>query len=107
VPLRHLTSPQDAQRTVTQFVILEIGDRLYGGSPSETQDDEGRNCWLVPVILALPDNERHQRVGKILVDATTGRIQMTDNLLSSLSTKAERLASQPVPAKRQTANQTT
>jgi len=106
VALRKFTSPEDAQRKVTQFVILEIGDRLYGGDPHETQDQGGRDCWLVPVMLALPDNERCKEVGKILVDAATGQIQITDNIVSNLTARAERLASQPAPQKRQIASQT-
>jgi hypothetical protein len=104
VTLKKSTSREDAQRKVTRFVILEIGDRLYGGNPEGTRDQEGRTCWSVPVILTLPDKER-RKVGKILVDATTGQIQITDNIVSSITAKAERLASQPTQQKGQTANQ--
>ena len=95
--LKRNTSPEDAQRTVTQFVLLEIGDRLYGGDPEETKDQSGRDCWSVPVLLVLQDNKKRKEVGKILVDAATGKMQLTENILSSLTTKAERLASQPAP----------
>jgi hypothetical protein len=94
--LKSNTSPEDAQRTVTQFVLLEIGDRLYGGDPEETKDQSGRDCWSVPVLLVLPDKER-KKVGKILVDAATGKMQITESILSSLTTRAERFASQPAP----------
>ena len=93
--LKGITSPEDAQRKVTRFVILEIGDRLYGGDPRETKDPSGRDCWAVPVILLLPDNERRKEVGRILVDAATGQIQITEDEISVLTVKAERLASQP------------
>ena len=103
--LKKITSPEEAQRKVTQFVILEIGDRLYCGNPHETQDQKGRECWSVPVMIALPDNEKTKEVGKILVDATTGHLQITHNILSSLTTRAERLASQPTSHRGQSANQ--
>lgn len=104
--LKKFTSPEEAQRKVTQFVILEIGDRLYGGNPHETQDQTGRECWSVPVMIALADNEKTKEVGKILVDATTGHLQITHNILSSLTTRAERLASQPTSHKRRSASHT-
>ena len=104
--VERITSPENAQRKVTRFVILEIGDRLYGGDPHETKDPNGRDCWAVPVILLLPDNERRKEVGRILVNAATGQIQITEDEISGLTLRAERLASQPAAQKRHIATQT-
>lgn len=86
-----------AQRKVTRFVILEIGDHLYGGDPEEAHDQEGRTYWSVSVMLAIP-REAGRKVGNILVDAATGQLQVRENTIAEITAEAERLAEDCVTA---------
>jgi len=100
-PIREAISPEQAQRKVSQFVIIAIGDRLFGGDPEEVYDDQAnRSYWLVPVILTLRDEEF--RLGEILVDSETGRLQIQDQTVDDIIAKAKRAANSEVsrsPAK--------
>lgn len=76
-------SPELAQRKVTQFLIISLGDRAYGGSPEGCRDDCGNFYWAVPVIVDLPEGNDFQ-AGHILVDAETGHIKLEDNILEEI-----------------------
>lgn len=87
----------EAQRRVTRFVLLEVGDHLSGGDPEEVHDQEGRTYWSVPVMLVIP-HEPRRKVGEVLVDAVTGWLQITDTALAEITAEAERLAGDCVTA---------
>jgi hypothetical protein len=87
----------EAQRRVTRFVLLEIGEHLCGGADTDLRHRYGRDYWLVPVMLAIP-HEPRRKVGEILVDAVTGQLRVTEAAVAEITAQAERLAGDLVSA---------
>ena len=79
-----------ARRKVNVFVLNEIGTGLGGDTPTLVIYN-GRACWRVPVILALPPKGRLGQVGHIDVDAQTGELLADDRLIQDIADHAERL----------------
>ena len=79
-----------ARRKVNVFVLSEIGTGLGGDTPVLVVDKD-RQCWRVPIILALPTLGRLGQVGEIDVDAQTGEILADAALVQSITQHAERL----------------
>lgn len=75
-----------AKRRVSRLVISEIGNLLYGDSPSLLVGD--RLCWRVPVMLAYPDTGPIGQVGTLDVDVETGSVLATTQLLTEMKNYA-------------------
>lgn len=92
----HLTaniqiSAADAKKRVSVFVGNEIADLLYGEMPSLVLSEQGV-YWRVPVVLAAPFIGRIAQVGEIDVDVETGKLLVTDALITEIEQHAHRAA---------------
>ena len=79
-----------AQQKVTQFVISEISNQLYGDTADLNIGE--LLCWSVPVVLASPVKGTIGRVGEILVDANTGELLADTDTVEKIDANAQRLA---------------
>jgi hypothetical protein len=79
-----------AQRRVSQLVISEIGNLLYGGKPSLVLGEQIR--WRVPILLAYPDTGPVGEVGTLDVDVGTGAVLAPPERLAEITERAHQLA---------------
>lgn len=86
VQMTHVT----AQRVVSRFLLDQVGNLLYGEKPSLLVGD--RLLWRVPVWLGSPTRGAIGQVGVIDVDAQSGEILFTQNLIDDLVTRGNALA---------------
>jgi hypothetical protein len=92
VKVTHVT----AQRQVSKLLLDQAGNLLYGERPSLVAGQ--RLVWRVPVWLGLPTTGALGQVGALDVDAQTGEIvytqQMLDEIVERGNALAQRAASQ-------------
>ena len=79
-----------AQRKVSVLVLERVGTGLFGDEPRLIMADK-RVCWRVPVIASSASAGRLGLVGEIDVDAQTGEILATPDLLNTIGDNADRL----------------
>ncbi len=79
-----------AQRKVSKLLLDEVGNLLYGERPSLVAGR--RLLWRVPVWLALPTTGPLRQVGSLDVDAQTGEILYTQELLDEIAQRGNALA---------------
>ena len=79
-----------AQRKVSVLVLERVGTGLFGDEPRLIMADK-RVCWRVPVIASSATAGRLGQVGEIDVDAQTGEVLATQNLLDVIGDNADRL----------------
>jgi hypothetical protein len=87
-----------AQRQVSKLLLDQVGNLLYGESPSLVV---GRQLvWRVPVWLGLPTTGPVGQVGMLDVDAQTGEVLFTQQLLEDIAERGNVLAQRAAsPAK--------
>jgi hypothetical protein len=91
--MEHVQKPAtsgEAQLLVTHFVVQEIADILSAGEP-ELVKTSGRSYWHVPVILSYITLGYLGVVGYIDVDAHTGSLVASEELVQWLQLESFRL----------------
>ena len=87
-----------AQRKVSKLLLDQVGNLLYGERPSLVGGR--RLLWRVPVWLALPTTGPLGQVGTLDVDAQTGEVLFTQEILEEIAERGNALAQRtPSPAK--------
>ena len=84
------TSDVTAQRKVNKLLLDQVGNLLYGERPSLVAGR--RLLWRVPVWLGLPIIGPTGQVGTLDVDAQTGEILFTQQILEELAERGDALA---------------
>lgn len=84
------------QRKVTKLLLDQVGNQLYGEQPSLVIGR--RLLWRVPVWLALPTTGPLGQVGTLDVDANTGEILFTQQMLDEIAERGNALAQRASPA---------
>jgi hypothetical protein len=79
-----------AQRRVSKLLLDQVGNLLYGERPSLVVSR--RLLWRVPVWLALPTTGPLSQVGTLDVDAQTGEILFTQQILEGIAERGKALA---------------
>lgn len=79
-----------AQRKVSKLLLDDVGNLLYGERPSLVVGP--RLLWRVPVWLALPTTGPLGQVGTLDVDAETGEILYTQQMLEEIAERGDALA---------------
>jgi hypothetical protein len=79
-----------AQRKVSKLLLDHVGNLLYGERPSLVVGR--RLLWRVPVWLALPTTGPLGQVGTLDVDAQTGEILFTQQILEEIAERGDALA---------------
>lgn len=79
-----------AQRKVSKLLLDHVGNLLYGERPSLVMGR--RLLWRVPVWLALPTTGPLGQVGTLDVDAQTGEILSTPQVLEEITERGDELA---------------
>ncbi len=79
-----------ARRKVGRYVAEEIGYLLRSGEPKLVVGE--RVAWRVPVMLALPTVGEIGEAGAIDVDVETGKLNLSPDLITSITQNGERLA---------------
>lgn len=81
---------QTAQRQVSKLLLDQVGNLLYGEQPNLVVGE--RLLWRVPVWVALPTTGPLDQIGVLDVDAETGEILFTQQLLENLAERGDALA---------------
>ena len=79
-----------AQRKVSKLLLDHVGNLLYGERPSLVVGR--RLLWRVPVWLAMPTIGPLGQVGTLDVDAQTGEILFTQQILEEIAARGNGLA---------------
>lgn len=79
-----------AQRRVSKLLLDEVGNLLYGEQPSLFVGQ--RLLWRVPIWVASPKRGPLGQVGALDVDAQTGEILYTQDLLDEIAERGRGLA---------------
>jgi hypothetical protein len=85
-----------AQRKVTRLLLEQVGNLLYGERPALVAGR--RLVWRVPVWLGLPVVGPVGQVGAVDVDAQSGEILFTPQLLEEIAERGNALAERATPA---------
>jgi hypothetical protein len=80
-----------ARRKVNVFLLNEVSTGLGGDAPDLIVQND-RVCWRVPVILALPSRGRLGQVGQIDIDAQSGELLISSQIIDEIRQHANRLA---------------
>jgi hypothetical protein len=79
-----------AQRKVSKLLLDQVGNLLYGEQPNLVAGQ--RLLWRVPVYLGLPTTGCVGQVGTIDVDAQTGELLFTQQILDEIGERGDALA---------------
>ena len=79
-----------AQRRVTKLLLDRVGNLLYGECPGLVVGR--RLLWRVPVWLGLPTTGPVGQVGTLDIDAQTGEILSTQQILDDIAERGNALA---------------
>ncbi|CAG0931792.1 hypothetical protein TFLX_02280 [Thermoflexales bacterium] len=85
-----------AQRKVTKLLLDEVGNQLYGEQPSLVVGR--RLLWRVPIWLALPTTGPLGQVGTLDVDAKTGEVLSSQQILDEITERGNVLAQRATSA---------
>ena len=86
VKITHIT----AQRQVSKLLLDQVGSLIYGERPNLLAGQ--RLVWRVPVWLGLPTTGPVAQVGALDVDAQTGEILYTQQMLDDIRERGNALA---------------
>ena len=87
-----------AQRKVSKLLLDDVGNLLYGERPSLVVGR--RLLWRVPVWLGSPTRGPIGQVGALDVDAQTGEILFTQEMLEEIAERGNALAQRATRAAR-------
>jgi len=85
-----------AQRKVTKLLLDQVGNQLYGEQPSLVVGR--RLLWRVPVWLALTTTGPLGQVGTLDVDAKTGEVLTSQQILDEIAERGNALAQRSTSA---------
>lgn len=71
-----------AQRAVSRFLLDQVGNLMYGEQPSLVVGE--RLLWRVPVWVGSPSRGPLGQIGSVDVDAQSGEILFSQNLIDDL-----------------------
>lgn len=80
----------EARRAVNCSVVVELGTGLLARAPELLIRDE-QLCWRVPIFLSLPSLGDLGQVGAVEVDALSGDLLLTADLLEAIRRHASHL----------------
>jgi hypothetical protein len=83
-------SAYSARQKVNSFILSEISYMMHAGEPNLAIGE--MICWRVPVVLSLASYGDIGEVGAIDVNAETGQMYTTPQLITEVSARAEGLA---------------
>lgn len=95
LPPQVRVSATAARRRVSGFVLSEISYLMGGGEPALVIGE--RTVWRVPVILTFPTHGPVGTVGTIDVDAETGELYTSSQLVEEITRNAETLTARLPP----------
>ncbi len=81
---------QSAQRKVSKLALDQVGNLLYGETPSLVAGT--RLLWRVPIWVSSPVSGPIGQVGTLDVDAQTGEVLYSDEQLELIGEQARVLA---------------
>jgi hypothetical protein len=81
---------QAARRRVSKLMLDRVGNLLYGEKPSLVVGEH--LLWRVPIWLSLPTTGPLGQVGTLDVDAQTGEVRHTPELLAEIADRGDALA---------------
>jgi hypothetical protein len=90
-----VVSADEAQRKVSVFALMEIGNLLHGETPTLVVGE--RVVWRVPVHLTRPSFGDLGQVGHIDVDVESGELVFTPETISLIERNAEGLVERLAP----------
>lgn len=79
-----------AQRKVSKLLLDQVGNLLYGEQPNLVAGQ--RLLWRVPIYLGLPTVGCVGQVGAIDVDAQSGELLFTQQILNEIAERGDALA---------------
>lgn len=79
-----------ARQKVNGFILSDISYMMHAGEPTLVVSDS--IYWRVPVVLSLTSHGDVGDVGMIDVNAETGQMLISPNLVAEVSARAEGLA---------------
>lgn len=79
-----------ARQKVNSFILSEISYMMHAGEPSLIIDES--ICWRVPIILSLTAHGDVGEVGAIDLNAETGQLYTSPQLIAEVNARAEGLA---------------
>ena len=82
-------TPFVARQKVHLLMLDKVGNLLHGGEPELVLAEHV--YWRVPVLLSTPSRGLLGQVGAIRVDAQTGEVLATDDMLKDIAEHAQRL----------------
>ncbi len=94
-PIVNIT-PFTARQKVSGYVGYHISHLMGGGEPSLVLS-KGHLVWRVPIIFTRPHEGVLGVVGKIDVDARTGRMTIPHNLAAQVEANAEQILARLTP----------
>lgn len=79
-----------AQQKATGYVLDHVSDHMAGDEPSLVVDGD---CflWRVPIYFAVLPHGRLGQVGSIDIDAQTGQLHITNELIQDMRDHAQAL----------------
>lgn len=84
-----------ARQKVNSFILSDISYMMHAGEPTLVVSDS--IYWRVPVVLSLTSHGDVGDVGMIDVNAETGQMLISPNLVAEVSARAEGLAAHYSP----------
>lgn len=83
-------SAEVARQRANRFLIMNLGDQLYAGTPELVIGEQ--LSWRVPVHLALSRGGYLGKIGDLRIDAQTGDLEVeAPQTLTQLADRAEEL----------------
>ena len=83
-------SAYSARQKVDSFILSEISYMMHAGEPNLVVGESIN--WRVPIILSLASRGNVGEVGTIDVNAQTGQLTTTPQLIAEVTARAEGLA---------------
>jgi len=86
---------QTAQRMVSKLLLDQVGNQVYGETPNLVAGERLR--WRVPVWVASSSSGPLGQIGSLDVDAQSGEILYSGEILDTISEQARVLAQHTSP----------
>jgi hypothetical protein len=78
-----------ARQKVNSFVLTEVSYMMHAGQPNLAIGES--ICWRVPIVLSLTSHGDIGEVGSIDVNAETGQMYTSPQLIAEVNARAEGL----------------
>ncbi|MCI0393515.1 MAG: hypothetical protein L0322_01070 [Chloroflexi bacterium] len=80
-----------ARRKLTRFLMDEVSLLITPQSPLLVVNDQNNIFWRFPLVLAMGHHGQPGQVGEVDVNAYSGDLLITDELLENIKANAQRL----------------